>query len=163
VIVSWAIAGAAAYKSAATATESLTGPLDFTSFSLLLPAFFDLLRETLAQGHDASQRHLVSRGFGVARITSFVVPAKAGTHNQRRWLSIKPSDIVPRAQPQRMGSGFAPGRQGCRSPGRNPAFSLAPSARDHANIFRPQKRAWGMPGAGSHPQPRVGKIKTTRA
>jgi hypothetical protein len=24
-----------------------------------LPAFFDLLRETLAQGHDASQRHLV--------------------------------------------------------------------------------------------------------
>ena len=32
-----------------------------------------------------------------------VVPAKAGTHNHRRWLEQKPLAIVPKARARRMG------------------------------------------------------------
>src|SRR5579863_8672408 len=90
--------------SAATATENLTGPPDFTSFSLLvLPAFFDLLRETLAQGHDASQRHLVPRRWWMPGSSPGTTNRSRGARRPRSCFIVPPEEGVGNA-----GCRFAP-------------------------------------------------------
>ena len=51
------------------------------------------------------------------------------------------------------------------TPGHDEGHTLASSRRVAPELFvypSPKKRAWGMPDAQAHPQPRVGKSKTTR-